>query len=70
MVYSSCQHNSADLDSKYFDQIQNSIRALKSLVEYELALDELGCTESVEDIDRRLFEQKSVFSRYCYKIME
>ncbi len=48
--------------------IKNSISALKSLVEYKLALDELGCTDSMEDIDRRLTEQKSILADIAAKL--
>lgn len=56
------------LDSKCFEQIQNSIRALQSLVEYKLTLDELGCMESMEDIDRCLLEQKRVLADIAAKL--
>ena len=59
------------IDSKYYDkrckEIRNSISALESLAEYKLALDELRCTESLEDTDRRLFEQKSVLADIACK---
>lgn len=62
----------SDLDSKYIDrksqEIQSSISALQSLVEYKLALDELSCVESMEDIDRRLYEQKSTLADTAEKL--
>jgi very-short-patch-repair endonuclease len=48
--------------------IQNSIDALQTMVEYKLALDNLNSSESLESLDKQLFEQKKLLAAIAGKL--